>query len=308
VLHGDRQQVMIDALDHLSALRVFEAVARLGSARQAATELAVTDGAVSKQIKALEAALNVELFIRGHRKLILTPAGERLAPTLTMAFETIVRSVEQAERTGKAGQLVIAAPSTFLVRWFMPRLPRLLERVRGTEINVLTWNKDPIATDRSIDIHIVVGPDDPIPGMTRHDIGPETFGPVASPSLMPPSSEPDSILGLRRLATSWPTAMWRNWAAETGRDLAEGETLRFERLIFAVEAAEAGLGAALAPGPSVWDALAAGRLVAPLGLHRREGNWGLCWRTDQTSGLHMSVLRWFQAEFARSESALPKVD
>lgn len=298
---------MLDPLDHLSALRVFEAVARLGSVRLAAMELGVTDGAISKQIRSLEAALKAELFIRGHRKLIQTETAERLALSLASAFESIARSVERAERAGQHGKLVIAAPSTFLVRWFLPRLPKLLHRLKGTEIDVVTWNKDTVATDRSIDIHVVVGGGTTMPGAARHVIGTETFGPVASPSLLPAEGTPDDILVLQRLTTAWPTAMWSNWSVESGQPLPECNVLRFERLLFAIQAAEAGLGAVLAPGPAVWDALAAGRLVAPLGLFKREGNWALLWRTDQTSGLHMSVLRWFQSEFALSETAALKV-
>lgn len=294
---------MLDPLDHLSALRVFEAVARLGSVRLAAMELGVTDGAVSKQIRALEAALNTELFIRGHRKLILTEAAERLAQSLAAAFESIVRSVETAERSGRRDRLVIAAPATFLVRWFLPRLPKLLRRLKGTEIDVVAWNKDPVATDRSIDIHVVVGGETAIPGMVRHVVGPETFGPVATPSLLPAGGPPEDILSVQRLTTVWPTAMWSNWSVESGVPLPESPMLRFERLLFAIKAAEAGLGAVLAPGPAVWDALAAKELVAPLGLYKRDGNWALLWRTDQTSALHMSALRWFQAEFAASEAA-----
>lgn len=294
---------MLDPLDHLSALRVFEAVARLGSVRLAAMELGVTDGAVSKQIRALEAALKTELFIRGHRKLILTETAERLAQSLAAAFESIVRSVETAERSGQRDRLVIAAPATFLVRWFLPRLPRLLARIKGTEIDVVAWNKDPVATDRSIDIHVVVGGETAIPGMVRHIVGPETFGPVAIPALLPKGGPPEAILNVQRLTTVWPTAMWSNWSVESGIALPDTPMQRFERLLFAIKAAEAGLGAVLAPGPAVWDALAAGELVAPLGLYRRDGNWALLWRTDQTSALHMSALRWFEAEFAASEAA-----
>jgi DNA-binding transcriptional LysR family regulator len=94
--------------------------------------------------------------------------------------------------------------------------------------------------------------------------------------------------------------MWSNWSAESGHALADAAVTRFQRLLFAIAAAEAGLGAVLAPGPSVWDAMAEKRLVAPLGLHHREGSWGLTWHGDQTSGVHLAILRWFQQEFAEA--------
>jgi len=89
--------------------------------------------------------------------------------------------------------------------------------------------------------------------------------------------------------------MWNYLPLGEGRGLVHGVFDRYP--------SEAGVGAVLAPGPAVWDAIAGGRLVAPLGLYKRDGNWALLWRTDQTSALHMSTLRWFQAEFAAAEAA-----
>lgn len=290
-----------DILDYLGALRVFEAVARLGSVRSAAVELSVTDGAVSKQLRQLEAALDMELFIRGHRKLILTEDASRLSSTLGDSFQAIVRAAENLKRTTRRSSINIAAPGTFLIRWLLPRLPSLEARIKGTEINLVSWNKDLSASDRSIDIHIVVGKDYEIPGLSRERLGPETFGPVVRKQDMP--DDPAAVVLMRRLGTTWPTAMWRNWSAESGHAIPDSDVLRFERLLFTIEAAEAGMGVALAPGPSVWDALAAGRLRAPLGLHARDGSWFMVWRTDQSTGLHMSILRWFQKEFQASEAA-----
>ncbi|WP_338720954.1 LysR substrate-binding domain-containing protein [Devosia sp. XK-2] len=292
---------MTDILDHLGALRVFEAVARLGSVRNAAAELSVTDGAVSKQLRQLEAVLDIELFIRGHRKLILTEEAAKLSLTLGDSFQAIVRAADNLKRAARRSAINIAAPGTFLVRWLLPRLPSLEARIKGTEINLISWNKDLLASDRSIDIHIVVGKDNDMPGLSRERLGPETFGPVVRAADMP--DDPTAVLSMRRLGTSWPTAMWRNWSAESGHAVPDDDVLRFERLLFAIEAAEAGMGVALAPGPSVWDALASGRLRAPLGLHARDGSWFMVWRTDQSTGLHMSILRWFQKEFERSEAA-----
>jgi DNA-binding transcriptional LysR family regulator len=110
------------------------------------------------------------------------------------------------------------------------------------------------------------------------------------------------VLSTRRLTTSWPSAMWSNWSSESENPLPDADVTRFEGLTFAIAAAEAGMGSVLAPGPSVWDALAEGKLVAPLGFHRREGDWALSWHSDQTSGVHLAALRWFEQEFSESAS------
>ena len=227
-----------------------------------------------------------------------------MSSTLGDSFQAIVRAAENLKRTTRRSSINIAAPGTFLIRWLLPRLPALEARIKGTEINLVSWYKDLSASDRSIDIHIVVGKDYEIPGLSHERLGPETFGPVVRRQDMP--DDPAAVVLMRRLGTTWPTAMWRKWSAESGHAIPDNDVLRFERLLFAIEAAEAGMGVALAPGPSVWDALAAGRLRAPLGLHARDGSWFMVWRTDQSTGLHMSILRWFQKEFQASEAAALK--
>lgn len=292
--------IVAEALQLLHALRAFEAVARLGSVKSAAQELNVTDGAVSHQIKALENALNVELFVRAHRRLELTPHANDFATSVSTAFEAISRAAEKLEQSAKSSHLVIAAPSTFLVRWLIPRLPQLEARLKGTTVRPVTWNRDVAISDRSVDIFVTVGSDQPVLGMTHRRIGPETFGPVVAPHLWKHSEPSDKVLQLRRLGTNWPPAMWRNWAKESGHSIQNEEIIRYERLLFAIEAAEAGLGPVVAPGPAVIDALRDGRLVAPFGMHVRDGYWSLAWRTEQSSGLIMSVYRWFLKEFAES--------
>jgi LysR family glycine cleavage system transcriptional activator len=79
----------------LHALRVFEAAARRLSFTRAAVELHLTQAAVSRQIRQLEEALDQPLFVRLHRRVELTPAGERLAADLSQSFMQIARSVAQ---------------------------------------------------------------------------------------------------------------------------------------------------------------------------------------------------------------------
>src|SRR3546814_14601179 len=80
---------MTDRLPPLNPLRAFEATARHGSVSRAARELNVTHGAVSHQIRKLEAALKVTLLERGARRVKLTPHGAALLPTVSSAFSEI---------------------------------------------------------------------------------------------------------------------------------------------------------------------------------------------------------------------------
>ena len=77
----------MDRLPPLNAVRAFEAVARRLSITIAATELHVTPGAVSRQIRTLEDALGIQLLVRGHRQITLTRAGEDYYRAVTKAMD-----------------------------------------------------------------------------------------------------------------------------------------------------------------------------------------------------------------------------
>lgn len=79
----------------LSALRAFEAAARLGSFKQAADDLAVTPTAISHQIRALEEQLGLALFDRQVRKVVLTEAGAQLYPVLRDGFDAFAATLER---------------------------------------------------------------------------------------------------------------------------------------------------------------------------------------------------------------------
>lgn len=81
-------------LPTLNGLRAFEAAARHLSFRAAASELGVTAGAISQQVKKLEASLGVDLFRRLPRGLLLTPEGEAYLPQITRIFEDLTAATE----------------------------------------------------------------------------------------------------------------------------------------------------------------------------------------------------------------------
>src|SRR6478609_2620440 len=88
----------------LNALRVFEAVARLGSFTKAGEELGMTQTAVSYQIKLLEDHIGEPLFLRRPRQISLTEAGERLAPKVTQGFAVLAEAM--ASVSDETGQML----------------------------------------------------------------------------------------------------------------------------------------------------------------------------------------------------------
>ncbi|MGE8490631.1 MAG: LysR family transcriptional regulator, partial [Paraburkholderia nemoris] len=106
----------------LTALRCFEAVARLGGVTQAARELHVTHSAVSQQIKVLEDSMGVALFMREARGLRLTEEGRLYALDIRMALRDITHATRRAQARPHESELVITTLPSFAQHWLVPRL------------------------------------------------------------------------------------------------------------------------------------------------------------------------------------------
>ncbi|MEM6305475.1 MAG: LysR family transcriptional regulator [Pseudomonadota bacterium] len=119
------------------SLRAFEAAARRGSIKEAASELAVTPGAISQQIKALEADLGVDLFIRKTRAIELTRQGRKLQPTVTESFLKMRQAVDDV-RPGQAQHLNIYAAGMIIRSWLLPNLHRFTTANREVETKIET--------------------------------------------------------------------------------------------------------------------------------------------------------------------------
>src|ERR1700749_1161491 len=111
-------------LPPLSALRAFEAAARLRSFSKAADELSVTPAAISHQIHALEDDLGVKLFHRGNRAVELTTSAQLLLPGLSEAFAGIQASVRRLRAHNDTGTLTVTASPSIAAKWLMVRLHR----------------------------------------------------------------------------------------------------------------------------------------------------------------------------------------
>ena len=114
-------------LPSLPALRAFDAAARLGSFRAAATHLSVTPTAISHHIRTLEEAFGVRLFERDGRKVRLSGDGIQLAEATGRAFGILETAVDSIRRTSQPVVRLGAGP-IFTARWLMPRISDLWER------------------------------------------------------------------------------------------------------------------------------------------------------------------------------------
>lgn len=254
----------------LTALRVFEAAARRGSFLRAAEELAITPGAVSRQIKALETELAVRLFERFNRAVRLTEAGRTLAEGVGRGLREMEAAVEQARNLRK-GPLVVTAMHSFAARWLVPRLHHL--HARHPDIQVLV-SADDAAVDLmrdGYDVAIRFG-HGPYPGFSAHKLVSLFLYPVCTPELRDklPLREPRDLAKAMLLADvnlAFGEPAWAEWlelAGVSDVDWRRGQL--FSNVYLAIEAALAGRGVALAEEALVIDELNAGRLVKPFDI------------------------------------------
>ncbi len=248
-------------LPPLNALRAFEAASRHGNFTRAATELFVTQGAVSRQVKNLEDFFGVKLFSRGTNTLTLTDAGHRLAPSVTAAL-TGLDQAAQVLLTDKTVLRLQVMP-TYAVRWLMPRLPDFAQAHPSIDVRVtITLHPGRLDTD-SFDAAILYG-DGAWPETSAHCLSQECLAPVCAAGQRdndlqhkPPADLDASVL----LHTTTDRRDWPWWLEEMGMNVAPGtEGPAFETLDMAVRAAEAGHGIALGDLSLISDDIHEGRL------------------------------------------------
>jgi LysR family glycine cleavage system transcriptional activator len=127
---------MIRRLPPLNALKAFEAAARHETFTRAAEELCVTQGAVSHQVKALEAELGVKLFNRQRQRLIITEAGRQCLAVVRDALDRLAIGTERLVQRQTSGVLTISASPDFAAKWLVHRLARFVEAHPGIDLRV----------------------------------------------------------------------------------------------------------------------------------------------------------------------------
>ncbi|WP_237153711.1 LysR substrate-binding domain-containing protein [Oryzibacter oryziterrae] len=251
-------------LPSLNALRAFECVARLGAVNRAAEEMNVTESAVSRQVRALEEDLRVELFRRVHRGVRLSPEGEQLLRYLGSAFDTIRRGVEQIR--ARPGEVRVRTPPTFGSRWLLPRLRdfEMANPDMSVRVTILWENMEP--SDAENDVGVVYESR----GWPEEELIPflhERLTPVCSPAFLASVKAKDTAEMIRssQLLHCSVVRDWERWVTTAlpgeSMDVARGEI--FDTMDTALRAAEAGRGFAIADLAMVDHDLALGRLVAP---------------------------------------------
>lgn len=291
-------------LPPLNALRTFEAAARHVSFTRAGEELHVTAGAVSRQVKALEEALGINLFDRTGRELRLTKGGQTYLITLSDLFERLDKATKQLCDAKREQQLHVYCSMTFTLRWLVPRLSsyHTLYPKRGIRLTTTPPTAVLLSTG-DIDVAVRQGTG-PWPDTVAHRLIDTELIPVCSPKLL--DSLPLRKIGdLQRHTLLHSLARpndWAAWLAAAGMpDIDAQHDIRFESSSLAYQAAIEGIGCAMGQVALVFDDLMAGRLVTPFDFVLRDGGaFQLVYDSSAASNRRLVEFRdWIMAEALR---------
>jgi LysR family transcriptional regulator, glycine cleavage system transcriptional activator len=250
-------------LPPLRALTAFEAAARLGSFRMAASELNITRSAVSHQVKALEQRLGVQLFRRDARRAELTLPGQAYFPPIREAFDQIETHTRAARPASSDNELTIQVYVTVALKWLIPRLHDFERRYPDMKIRLSTSYFDWDFDEEHVDLGIVLARTRK-PGHHYKPLFRSLLQPICAPQLLPELRAPNDLKKQKLLYVYTAEEDWRVWLdAMDVKGVKLSDSLAFDSYLLAQEAAADGRGVAMTIGPFASDELKNGRLVLP---------------------------------------------
>lgn len=254
-------------LPSLRAIQAIDATARIGSFTGAAQSLNVTQGAVSRQIQALEGQLSVRLFNRKGPKVKLTETGRLFAEDSARALEILKNAVITARQDKAANHVTLSMLPSVASKWLAPRLGRFIDHFSDIDLRVTASR------------HLVNFELEDIDGAIRYGQGSwqgldaillsrETVFPVCAPgyaedhALHSPAELANTTLLYDDIEEDW-TDWFRKASVSIdkvpmGPRLGDGSAL--------LQAAIEGQGVAMGRSILVADDLAAGRLIVPFDI------------------------------------------
>lgn len=279
-------------LPSISALTCFEAVARLGSATQAAAELSLTQSAVSRQLKTLEDQLGVALLDRQGRRLVLTPKGQSYVEEIRAILAHLTRASVALRTDAQGGTLNLSILPAFGMHWLAPRLSDFARTHPEVTVNLSTRLVPYDFRNSHFDAAIHFGRKD-WPGAAYLPLLPETVAAVCSPSLLAePLDNPQEILRHDLLHLETRPRGWQRWLRGLDIEVPLPPGMMFDQFSTMAQAAIHGLGIALLPTFFAGPYLSSGQLVlASPHTSQSIGNYYLVWSKDRQNSHALEAFR-----------------
>src|SRR6267143_1805328 len=250
---------MTARLPSLNGLRAFEAAARHLSFTVAASELNVTQTAISHQIRRLEQELGIRLFVRQNRALALTPEARDYLPGVRAAFNDLRLATDRV--------LTVSTLASLAAKWLLPRLSAFQEAHPGIDVHITTSTSLVDFKSGDVDAAIRYGRGQ-WPGLRADWLMADQVFPVCSPALLTgdkPLRCPEDLANHVLLHSTNNDDDWRLWLTAAGlpTNISKPHGITFDLILMVVQAAIDGIGVAIGRTSYVQDDITKGRLVVP---------------------------------------------
>ncbi len=302
---------MVRRLPNLNGLKAFEAAARHESFTKAAEELSVTQGAVSHQVKALEAELGLKFFNREPKRLVITEAGRGYLEVVRDALDRIAVGTDRLLQRQNSGVLTVSTSPNFASKWLVHRLGRFAEAHPSIDLRVSAALHHVDFAREDIDMAVRHGDGSDL-GLDITRLYTEELLPVCSPALLRgphPLRQPADLAHhtLLHMDHRQDWSKWLDAAGVTNVDLSRGPV--FNQASIGIDAAVDGQGVALARTGLAAHDLIMGRLVRPfdLALPVAYAYWIVCPKATANLPKIATFRDWLLAEAAEDIRRLEHV-
>ncbi|WP_454829800.1 transcriptional regulator GcvA [Paraburkholderia xenovorans] len=250
----------------LNPLKMFESAARHENLTRAASELHVTQSAVSRQISILEEYLGVQLFNRKNRGVSLTAEGRAYATDIMSAFALIDSSTKNLRASRTTAGLTVKTYMTFAVKWLIPRLPEFEARHPEVDLQLNVAVPEVDFEQDDVDVAIQFGDGDW--AKTRQDLlFEDVVEPVCSPKFYETYLAHDLNMAFsqRLLISHYRRNDWSEWLEFAGLSHVAEHTERktYSSSVLTYRAAMDGMGMAIGQPAMLEPEFEAGQLMRP---------------------------------------------
>ena len=284
----------------LTALRAFEAAGRHQSFKKAADELAVSEAAISRQVRDLEVTLGTPLFQRQHRAVRLNEAGARLLKEVTSGFDTLDAALEEVLAVHGTGEITISVEPTFATLFLVPRLAAFSQDFPDIAINIEVGAA--LADLQADGISLAI----------RHSLSQSSWPRSQSRCLLDvqltpmmraeslTDADPLDVLAAAKLLRDESGDAWAEWFAVAGLKMQAQWGPIFSNSAIALQGAANGQGVALGSRKLASGLLEEGVLIAPFEENVPHGAYWLLARDFSKLGKAETLFcEWLLLEVAR---------
>jgi len=289
----------------LSSLRVLDAVHRTRSLAKAAEALCITPGAVSQQLKELEARLGVQLLHKVGRRLEFTKAGRELALSATEQFDRLEATLRQITEAAGRPRLRLRVMPSFAIRWLAPRLASFYADHPEIDLELATSNAAAEARMEDADFIVLHG-EGQWTDLHLDHIFADALTPVCSPALAERLKTPQDLRQVNMLRSMIRPDDWETWLGAAGITESFNLGSRLGNAALCYHAAAEGLGVAIGQLAYVSGDLESGRLVAPFPtIAATEKGYYLACELRRANTFPLSVFRAWMCSVSDGISPVP---